>query len=76
MRFLGVSKFIFNAEMRLVFRFEVFVGAAIFIKNAPAGVSHDRVLCFVCARKYLLEGLQLFFCKARLTNKTRREGSI
>ncbi len=51
------SKFIFNGEIRLVFRFEVYIGAAVLIENTSVGVSHDGVLCFVCAFEYLLKRL-------------------
>lgn len=54
---LNASKFIFNGEIRLVFRFEVYIGAAVLIENTSAGVSHDGVLCFVCAFEYLLKRL-------------------
>lgn len=54
---LKASKLIFNGELRLVFGFEVFIGAPVLIEKTPAGVSNNRVFCLVCACENLLKGL-------------------
>lgn len=62
--------------MRLVFWFEVLVGASIFVEHVACCVAHNGILSFVGSSKYTVQRLKLFLCQTSLTESERHTESV